>query len=140
MSGWDVKGVEVWVICRDFSKARAKEDNYPNNPIQIIELPLWSEMKALEYLHARIELHDGEEMAPCSDEDRWATQEQFAVMRKGRKRAMRVLPSKDKALRYAASQNLTASDFSIVHRPRTYTRCENFCSVSKWCPQHNAAS
>ena len=140
MSGWEVNGLEVWMICRDFSKARSREDNYPNIPIQIIELPLWSQEKALEYINARIELHTGEEMVACTDKDRWATEESFAVMRKGKKRAMRVLPSKDKALRYAAAQNLTASQFSIEHRPAVYTRCENFCSVAKWCPQHNATT
>jgi hypothetical protein len=140
MSGWPVEGLDVFVICRDFSRSRAREDNYPNLPIQIVEVPLWSEAKAEEYLLARIELHSGEEMAPCTDEDRWATQEKFAVMKKGRKSALRLLDTKEQALRYAAAQNLAASQFSIQHRPKVYTRCENFCAVANWCPQFNATT
>ncbi|NDB65479.1 MAG: hypothetical protein EB156_05190 [Euryarchaeota archaeon] len=140
MSGWEVEGVEVWVICRDFSRARSKEDNYPNIPIQVIDLPLWSQEDALTYIEERIALHSAVDAPPCTDEDRWATPESFAIKQKGKKRALRVLPTKEKALRWAASQNLTASQFSIEHRPAVYSRCENFCNVARWCEQHNATT
>ena len=140
MSGWEVNGLYIDVLCRDHAMSKASEDNYPNIPIETIEIPLWSEEQALEYIKERIKYHTAEEIEPCTDQDRWATEESYAVMKKGRKRAMRVLPTRDLALRYAAANGLAASGFSIEHRPPIYKRCENYCSVARFCPQFNATT
>ncbi len=142
MSGWEVNDLFIDVLCRDFVLSKAREDNYPNIPIVSIPMPLWSEDKALAYLEERIKYHTAEEVVPCTDEDRWAKPAQFAVMKKGRKSALAVkgLTTKAKALSWAASHGHTGSNISIEERPATYTRCESFCNVSKWCPQFNPNS
>jgi hypothetical protein len=140
MSGYEVERLQVCVICRDWSKAKSTESNYPNTPIQIIDLELWDHSDQIAFIDKRLRIHYDDGPKTCTDSDRWATEESFAVMKSGRKRAMRVLPTKDKALRYAAAQNLTASEFSIEHRPAVYTRCKSFCAVSRWCPQFNATT
>lgn len=137
-SGWIVDGLYIDVLCRDFAMSKAKESGYPNIPLVTIDIPLWSEDQALTYIEERIKHHTDDVMQPCTDKERWATQEAYAIYKKGRARALRVLPTKDKALRYAAAQNLTASEFRIEHRKPVYKRCDNYCSVAKWCPQINS--
>jgi hypothetical protein len=134
---WEIRKIQACVICRDWSKVRSSEPNYPNTPIQIIDLPLWSLEQQRQYILDRLEVHFGEGEKVCTDEERWAKPASFAVMKKGRKSALRVLPTEAKALSWVASQGHTGKDISIVERPATYTRCESYCAVSKWCQQHN---
>lgn len=140
LSGWEIEKIQVCVICRDWSKMRSTEANYPNTPIQIVDLPLWSRKEQLDFINQRILAHTAEGPKSCTDEERWMKPTTFAVKQKGKKRALRVLHSKEDALKYVASKGLTGSDVWIDERPATYTRCESFCSVSKWCPQNNATS
>ena len=137
MSGWEIKKIQACVICRDWSKMRSSDSGYPNNPIQIIDLDLWPLAQQKQFILDRLDVHFSEGEKSCSDGERWAKKASFAVKKKGRKSALRVLPSKSKALSWIASQGHTGSDISIEERPATYTRCENYCAVSKWCPQHN---
>lgn len=140
LSGWDIETIQACVICRDWSKMRSSEPNYPNTPIQIIDLPLWSRKEQLDYINKRLLAHTAPGAKWCTDEERWAKPATYAVKQKGKKRALRVLHTKEDALRYVASKGLTGSDVRIDERPATYTRCESFCAVSKWCKQHNATS
>lgn len=138
LHGYEVEKLQVVIICRDWSKARSGEPNYPNTPIQIVDIPLWSKEEQERYIKERLRLHFGDGEKTCTDEDRWARPESFAIKVKGKKRALRVLPTMKSALVYAADNNLADSKFSIEERPATYTRCESYCAVSKWCSQFNA--
>jgi hypothetical protein len=138
LHGYEVEKIQVVIICRDWSKARSGELNYPNTPIQIVDLDLWTKKEQALYIRERLELHFGDGEKTCTDEDRWARPESFAVKVKGKKRALRVLPTMESALLYAADNNLADSKYSIEERPATYTRCESYCAVSKWCSQFNA--
>ncbi len=137
LSGWEIENIQACVICRDWSQVRSKDAGYPNTPIQIIDLDLWPTDQQEQFILDRLEVHFGDGEKFCTDEERWAKPASFAVMKKGRKSALRVLPTESKALSWVASQGHTGKDISIVERPATYTRCESYCAVSKWCPQHN---
>lgn len=140
LSGWEIAKVQACVVCRDWSKFKSKDEGYPNTAIQIIDLPLWSTEKQKQFILDRLMLHFGVGDKSCTDEERWFKPGSFAVKKKGRKSALRVLPTKEKALSWSAKNGHTGKDISIVERPATYNRCENYCAVSKWCPQHNATS
>lgn len=139
-SGWDIAKIQALVICRDWSKMKSKESGYPNTPIEVVDLPLWSLKEQKEFILQRLEAHYSEGGKSCTDEDRWAKPAKFAVLKKGRSKALRILNTKEKALSWVASQGYTGPDISIDERPAVYTRCESFCAVSKWCSQHNAKS
>ena len=67
----------------------------------------------------------------CTAEERWAKPDTYAVMKKGRKSALRLLPTEEKAKEYIGDQNL-----SIEFRKGVSTRCEGYCEVSQFCKQY----
>lgn len=149
-SGIYPQQLNIMAICRDWTKSRAaNEKDYPNK-VELIDIPMWGESKALEYLTERAVLHhevmeDGLEL-PCSDHERWKRDDTYAVMRKGRKRALRVLESKELVRQYLVENGLAepddkghmhlADDIYVETRPGAYVRCDEYCPVSMYCKQY----
>jgi hypothetical protein len=131
--------VEKIKILRDWSAREARQkDNYPSAAVVRENLPLWTNEEAEAYVKRRIMAHTAAIPEPCTDEDRWAKADTFAVMKKGRKTAMRVLPSQEEAISWAA--NSGEKGLEIVHRKGEASRCENYCSVRDFCKQYKEAS
>jgi hypothetical protein len=61
----------------------------------------------------------------CTDEERWTTPQKFALMKNGAKRATKLFDIKPETVE---------DGYFIEHRPAVYRRCEDYCSVSKFCP------
>ena len=140
-NGFEVDSLEVYAFCRDWSRGRQGERDYPDQPIQIIPIHMWEEDQQLEYITERLELHFGEGEKACTPDDMWAKPGTFAVKQKGKKRALRVLPTKEKANSWISSQGLSGKEsVSIEERPATYARCESYCAFGKMgvCTQFNA--
>ncbi len=136
MNGFEVEKLQVFALVRDFSKARASESDYPSSPIQVIDIELWDRETQEDFVAKRLELHFGEGERTCTDAERWAKPASYAVKAKGRKRALRVLPTEAKATSWMESQG---KGDSIETRPATYVRCEGFCPFGKMgvCSQYN---
>jgi hypothetical protein len=90
---------------------------------------MWTLEDTEAYIKERVALHQLSDPPPCNDEERWTTPEQWALMKKGGKRAIKLYPSQE-------GVTLGADQF-WEHRPATYRRCEDYCSVNKWCKQWN---
>ena len=139
-NGFEVDALQVYALCRDWSKARQKETNYPMQPIQVIDIDLWTESQQLDYINERLELHFGEGEKVCSDKDMWKKDGSFAVKDKSKKRALRVLPTQEQADSWIAANGLTdKKGISVEVRPATYARCENYCAFGTMgvCAQFN---
>ena len=147
-AGFDIKAVKICMILRDWMKSGAMRDpaQYPQNQVQIIDIPLWSQEKTQEYLEHRIALYeqykgipDGD-LPPCSTKDRWAKPPKFAVMKKGVKKAAKVEDSRLAAEKWAqwALANGRKGPFYLEERPGDlWKRCE-YCRVRPFCPQYKA--
>lgn len=120
---------------RDFQKLKAGIDGYPEAAAALIEIPVWPMERAVEYLLERIEAHFAKEPTPCTDEERWATAEVYALMKKDRKSAVKLFSERDPAEAMAAEKG---KDHYVELRPKTYRRCESYCSVAHSCPHHNS--
>lgn len=135
-----VKKLQIVAIIRDWSSREAKQkDSYPQAPIVVIDIPLWSFEDREQYIRSRIHVHTeaffedetGGEIAPCTDEEMWAKPEKFAVMKEGGVRAKSVHDT-----RQEAEIALPSKGYFIQHRPGERTRCDSFCQVSAFCTQH----
>lgn len=137
-AGFQVDKLEIWSIARDWSRARTREKDYPKHPISILEMPVWSLEDTYQEILNRLELHFGDAPKVCTDKDRWARPRKFAVMKKGRKSALRLLPTKAKAESWIKTQAAKESGISIVERPAEYIRCESFCAFKPMgvCPNY----
>lgn len=140
VKGFEIKRLSINAIMRDWMRARAKADqNYPQAAMQVIDIPLWSPEAAEQYFNERVKIHkdaealmDWGDTPECTPEERWYSPGQLAVMKDGRKRALKLFEpeQKEEAEEYAKENKAT-----VVERPGQNKKCEDFCAVSEWCSQ-----
>jgi hypothetical protein len=128
-AGFPVKGAQIVAVFRDFHMSKAGQNGYPDAAVKVIPVPLWADQEVEAFLINRLEEHGRLTPPPCTNEERWATKPVFAVMKKGRKTALKLY---DNAI--DAQGHATGEDGYVEARPVEYKRCENYCPVNKWCP------
>jgi hypothetical protein len=134
-----VIGLKICALVRDFSRHETKE-GYPKAPIEIVDIPMWDIVKTEAYVRERLNLHRdakvaadfGDDLPPCSDEDRWQSETTYAVKRDGRKTAIRVFKSIDEATALAEKEKGYVE--TRLGEPRRCTG--NYCGVAEWCEQY----
>lgn len=135
-NGHVVKSLEIVGILRDWSKNEFKRrgGDYPSRQVVVAPVPLWSDLEAIEFISKRIKMHQlaQKELPECSASDRWEKPTQYALMKKGGKRAIKLFSTLEEAQKSAwAEQGLF-----VENRPGELTRCDNWCSVSAFCSQY----
>lgn len=141
--GLKVKSLQICAILRDWNRKDAQfKPDYPALPVATVDVPLWDAQKRREYVESRVALHqeaqigyDLEKSFPlCSAEDMWRRKDSWAVIPKGRKRALRVFDNESDAVQFHQENG---KDTFIEHRKGESTRCSgNFCGVSEFCNQY----
>lgn len=134
--------VIMWFTDWDKWKAQQEKD-YPSDPVVQVNLQnLWTFEKQRKFIEGRIERHKEYEKVPdnelpeCTAEDMWAKPTKFAVVAPGKKKAVRLLDSKEQAQLYIKkSKNKEASTWSVEKRLGSRTRCDQYCKVREWCSQ-----
>ena len=135
---------KVWMIFTDWSATKARQDpSYPQTRIEIKEIKLWTDDITLKYIGDRIDLLESalkqtqDEMPRCTDEELWASEDSWAIMKKGAKRAFKVHKSEAeaKAQLEGTNGNSMSKDYSIVLRKGKVVRCK-YCAARKFCNQY----
>jgi hypothetical protein len=125
-NGTVVNKLQIVAIFRDWREMESKKNaDYPSQAM-ILPIKLWSLEDTGKFIEERVALHQSENPPICTDEERWATKHQFALMKKGAKRAIKLYESKDNVV--------LSKDQYWEERPSQYRRCESYCAVSKFCP------
>jgi hypothetical protein len=141
VKGQKVKGIQICALVRDWSRREASvKPSYPQAPIQVLELPLWDSSYTEQYIKERIEAHRmskvqadwGDELPPCSDDERWVRETKYAVMREGRKTAIRVLDTQHEADELAIKEK----GYVEIRKGEAIRCTGNFCGVAQWCSQY----
>lgn len=141
-NGVEVKKMQIVAILRDWqsSKAGPDEPDYPLAPSLTMPIEMWPDEKVEALVRERLSLHvkaqESPVLAPCRPLERWERPEKFAVMQKGKKRAMRLLTSYGEAGEFIKNTGLP--NLEIDHRPAVNRRCESFCMAAPWCEQRKA--
>lgn len=135
-NGIFVNRIQYVALYRDWSKmaSERKGEDYPQSQVEIFQLPLWPLEKTRAFVEERIRLHEAAkiELPMCSDEERWARPEKWAVMKKGTKRAVKLYDTEDQASSGLANLNVSGR---VEHRPGEQTRCLYYCPVASKCSQ-----
>ena len=128
---------QIVAIIKDHSKAKAKfESNYPEHPVAVIDFHFDEDQLAyyeqlfkdsFEVLRHLEKLAD-DELPPCDPEARWATPTKYAVMKKGRKRAIKLYDDKADADIHAVQVG-----GYVETREGTDRKCTDYCGVCQWC-------
>ena len=140
--GFEVETGEIIAMMKDHSKSKAKNDhNYPQLPVDRIkfsfsdkdfeEIEVFIKERFKEI--AKAEGMADDELPLCTPEQRFNSGDKFAVMKKNRKRALRVLDSMEEAEIYLANNG---GDF-IETRPGEDKKCNDYCRVNKFCSYYN---
>lgn len=136
-----VIGVQICALIRDWSRREAAvKADYPQAPIQVLDLPLWDLDRTGQYVRARIEAHRmskvqadwGDELPPCTDDERWVRDTKYAVKREGRKTAIRVFDTEPEAVALAEQEK----GYVEVRKGEAVRCTGNFCGVAQWCSQY----
>lgn len=140
-----VAGLRICALVRDFSRHDTRE-GYPSAPVYMVDIPMWDAVKTETYVRERLEAHRdsrvnadfGEALPECSPEDRWMSETIYAVMRDGRKTAIRVFKDQNEAQSCADEETKKGKgNVYIDIRPAEPKRCKgNFCGVAQWCDQY----
>jgi hypothetical protein len=133
--GHKVEKLQVVTILRDWSKREAERDfNYPQSQVVNIDIPVWPEEAAMKFMRERIILHKQAEvrLPECSPEDRWAQKDVWAVMKPGRKSAVKLHYTEESAESHAKSEK----GLFVVYRQGQSVRCKSYCRVAQFCTQY----
>ena len=137
----NVSGTRLGFILRDWRAADAERDqHYPQQPVVVVQLPLWSLADSQSYLEERVRLHQ-EAMVTlplCTDKERWAKPTVWAAMKNQNTRATKLFVTENEALAWHQLQS-DAAQIRIVKREGELTRCKRYCTVGKlgFCEQYN---
>jgi hypothetical protein len=141
----NVKKLQIVALLRDWSRRKAEqESNYPSAPIVVIDIPLWSDEKQDSYVDSRMQKHVDAEfdamteqtLIACTPEETWEKPTVYAVMKKGRKSAIKLFPTESEAQDRLVGLGNT---HYIETRAGEQTRCAgDWCGVSQWCDQYQA--
>lgn len=143
-SGLDVKKCRFVALLKDHSKTKAKTDSsYPQSPVFIYEFDVTAadmEETAARILAKVQEIEsayklDDDAIEPCSAEERWADGEKWAVMKNGRKSAVKVF---DNQLDADAMAGEMGNAYYVEHRPAISRKCGEYCNCKDFCNFYKA--
>ena len=142
LNGYEVKEANVHGIFRDWQKTKADIDpKYPQNQWEVMPISLWPIEQCKEYVEGRVRIHQAAEsleekaLPLCTDEERWADGETWAVKKEGGKRAIKLFNSNAEAKDWMARWTKKDEKLFVEHRPSESTRCiHNYCEVRDFCP------
>jgi len=135
--GFPVKGARAVLWITDWQKSKANEERYPKAPIHISPATLLPDEEIEVFLKERVRAHvqalnveKDDQIPECSPEERWSRPTTYAVMRTGRKTAVRVFDEMGMA---EAKKAELGKDHYVEERPGCNTRCEGYCTVADFC-------
>lgn len=140
-----VDEVQIVALYRDYSKTKAKgARDYPQHQVGVLKAALWNEDDQREFIEEKIREHqEAREWLPiCTPTEMWERPTQWAVMKQGRKGAVRLLNSREEALEFCVSNGLVNDDNELKSnhyldmRRGERIRCENYCAVAPFCSQY----
>ena len=143
-NGLDVRRCRFISLLKDHSKSKAKFDaSYPQSPVFVYEFEITPE--ELEQAEKRIaakvaEIEAAEKMAdddiaPCTAEERWCDGDKYAVMKNGRKTAVRVFDTLIDAENCAGE---LGNSHYVEHRPAVSRKCADYCLCKDFCNFHKS--
>jgi len=119
---------------RDWQASKAKYDkSYPQSQVAVHNIKVWKDdevekflIETIDQFEAAKELPD-DELPLCTDQDRWARPGKWALMKEGRKSAIKLYDEKPDI-------ELEKNQY-LEERPGEYfKRCE-YCSAIQFCNQ-----
>lgn len=135
--GFDARNGQIVALLKDHSKTKAKrEAGYPPYPVYVRKFKftdddfynfgIWLRAKLADIEDKRHLTDD--ELPACLPEERWHRPGKYAVMKKGRKKALKLYDDMAQASIHA----LEVGGY-VEGRPGTDAKCEDYCICREFC-------
>lgn len=137
-SGLNVQRCRFIALLKDWSKTEARRKaDYPRKPAFVYEFDVTeadleaTEKRIREKIASVTEAYKlaDADIQPCTEEERWATATKYAVMKEGRKTALKVCDSMSDAQAYMRDMGGTRIDV----RPGESKKCMDYCPCAEFC-------
>jgi hypothetical protein len=146
-SGLNVRHIRFIALLKDHSKTEAKRrTDYPQSPVYIYEFDvLPDELTGIEALIKAKVLEVScnadkadDEIAGCTPSERWGTDPKFAVMKEGRKTAVKVCDTEEEALNFIEELEKDKDKHFVEERKGVDKKCEDYCPCAAFCSYYKA--
>ena len=137
-----VTKLSIVAIVNNWNKRDAKsKEGYPPARGIVLDIKLWPFEERLKFIRGRIHAHSegqfstdaGEELPLCTPADMWEKPTTYAIKKDGGVRAKSVHADLEEAEEALLK---SGSGYSLEIRHGERTRCDEYCSVNKWCDQY----
>ena len=143
-NGHNPKKAVIYAILRDWSKLEAKRkagQGYPANQTKVITFDITDkDMGFIEdFIRTKVkeveecELLPDNEIPACTAKERWEKPAKFAVMKEGRKTAVKLFDTEDEANTFLTSITKEKDKHYIEQRKSASPRCAEYCGCCKYC-------
>ena len=138
-NGLKVKEIKFVALLKDHSKSKARKDfEYPQKPVVVHTVKATEEALAEieKYILEKVQAFENAEklsdaeLPLCTKDERWQDNDKFAVMKEGRKTAIKLFESREEAEANMKALGGTYIEDRIAE-PR---KCADYCSCCEFCP------
>ena len=146
-SGLNVRHIRFVALLKDFSKTEAKRNpDYPQAPAYIYEFDVNdSELEGVKdrAMYKALAVRDNwntpdDEIEPCTPEERWATPTKWAVMKEGRKTAVKVYTTEEEAQDFIEDLEKDKDKHFIEERKGQDKKCSDYCPCAPFCSYYKS--
>ena len=132
----NIKRLRVCAILKDWMVSKAKYDQeYPQYPAKMVDVKLWPLSETEHYIRNRVMIHShaetqaDDDIPVCEPEERWLKPTKYALMKTGRKSALKLCDTMEEAQSIFKDKGATHIDT----REGENTRCLSYCRCNKLC-------
>ena len=146
-SGLNVRHIRFIALLKDHSKTDVKRRaDYPQSSVYIYEFDvLPEELTGIEALIKAKVLEvscnadkKDDEIAGCTPSERWSSDSKFAVMKEGRKTAVKVCDTEEEALNFIEELEKDKDKHFVEERKGVDKKCEDYCPCAAFCSYYKA--
>jgi hypothetical protein len=139
-NGFKVNKCQFIAILKDHSKSKARYDfEYPQTPVYRYEFDVTQERiwEIEAFIEERVKVYletaalGDDEIPECSPEERWEDPPKYAVMKQGRKSAVKLFDTREPA--EAMVDELGHDKHYLEARPGEAKKCQGYCICSEFC-------
>lgn len=141
--GFECKRGEIVALMKDWQQSKAKTDaDYPQYPVYKIGWDFTDEeledmeqylIHKTDTIDSDLELED-DDIAHCTEEERWHKADTWAVTKVGNKRAKKVCESEEDALSAKTYyEDKDGKPYEIQFRKGEDPKCQNYCKCKEFC-------
>ena len=146
-SGLNVRHIRFIALLKDHSKSEArKKADYPQSPVYIYEFdPTEEELTSIEAdIKAKVldvsvnAEYEDDVIQACSPYERWASPSKFAVMKEGRKTAVKLCDTQEEAQAFIDELEKDKDKHFVEQRKGIDKKCSDYCPCAQFCSYYKS--